>query len=106
MTVGLSLSFCVGDILRKKYLASEVDHIVSNTRFASIKEAFDYYCESYWYDFSENDVLAVLMEIWPKLIQPRLENPRYSHNVAQGHWIEAADLADAIRIVSARRPYY
>jgi hypothetical protein len=102
MTVGLSLSYCVGDILRKEYLASDVNYIISCTRFNSIKEAFDYYYERYWYDFSKNDVLAVLIEIWPKLIQPRLQDPAYVHNIAQGHWIEAVDLADAKRIIAER----
>jgi hypothetical protein len=92
---GLSLSFCVGDILRNKYRAEDVTNIITCTRFNDILDAYTYYKDSYWYDYSENEVLAVLMAIWPKVVQPRLTNPRYSHNISQGHWIHMKDLQEA-----------
>ena len=95
MNIGLSLSFCVGDILRGTRRIEEVDHIISCTAFCSVKEAYDHYKETYWYDFSENDVLATLMAVWPKLVQPRLEDRYYRHSIAQGHWIEASSLQAA-----------
>lgn len=100
---GLSLPFCVRDILHGVHKVEDIENIITSTCFFSIKEAYDCYKDIYWCDFSEDDVLAVLIAIWPKVVQPRMTNPSYSINIARSHWINASSLNRAREMIEALR---
>jgi hypothetical protein len=83
--LGLSLSFCVRDILEGKVSIDDVECIISCTRFENASQAFDFYINDYWSKYPKETVNAVLMEVWPLVFQPRFNNER-GHTIANGYW--------------------
>ncbi|MEI7669990.1 MAG: hypothetical protein WCJ33_07900 [Pseudomonadota bacterium] len=87
--IGLSLSFCVSDVLEGKISFDQIVRIVASTSCATTEEwdsAIAHYCKYYW---SENPqeakriVYQLLSE--NKIEQPRLQNLPYN-NLDGGHW--------------------
>ena len=83
--LGLSLSFCVKDILSGRVSIDDVECIVSCTRFESASQAYDHYIVDYWSDYPSETVHAVLNELWPRVYQPRFNDER-GHTIAHGYW--------------------
>ena len=76
--IGLSLSRCVQDILEGTVKTNEVLVIVARTMFDykkpdQWKPVFDSYRYSYWSAFSDEEITAVMDELWRsgKIHQPR-----------------------------------
>lgn len=89
MKIGLSLSFCICDLLDEKIACDQVAFIVTGTK-APTRQAWDrvvdQYCQTYW---SSDPVrarrLANRLYEQGKILQPRVwgcECP----NIAEGHW--------------------
>ncbi len=94
--VGLSLSFCVGDILRGKIKEEEVKEIITGTNASPEQwdELMKNYKESYWRENpEEGEAIARRLLDAGKIRQPRQEG-KAAHNIAAGHWIEAEKVAD------------
>lgn len=90
--VGLSLSFCIRDILQGKTDVDEISAIVTSTKFATIESAFAHYYESYWAEYAEeNKCMRVLKKVWPLVFQPRLNfefTDHAGHMLTYGHWVD------------------
>ena len=76
--IGLSLSRCVLDILEGTVKTNEVLVIVARTLFdyedpKSWKSVFDSYRNTYWSAFSDEEIDAVMRDLWyaGKIHQPR-----------------------------------
>lgn len=93
--IGLSLSFCIQDIIDGLVNIDDVERLVTGTRWteADIQERLDYYCTNYW---NSNPELArqVFWQLWNsgRIEQPRLQGDE-SHRLInintrglQGHW--------------------
>lgn len=90
MKVGLSLSFCVQDLMRGDEYITDVAFIYSGTRARNQKEwdeVLDIYSETYW---SDNPVQGRKMAQWfierGEVIQPKLEGKYLSHGKL--NWID------------------
>ena len=89
--VGLSLSFCVKDILQGKVKLEDVDSIVAGTRARTDEDwiaLLSSYSANYWYDFSQEEIKAVVDALKVKGIdQPRVrdEEPPQIYN---GYWVD------------------
>ena len=95
--VGLSLSFCIADILRGNVAEIEVKEIISGTKAAdekSFNDVVEIYKGSYWHiNPEEGEAIAKRLYAAGKIKQPRLEK-EVDHNISDGHWIEP-DQAEA-----------
>jgi hypothetical protein len=89
MKYGLSLSFCVRAIIDREITLFEIAGIISATKMESPEEAYEQYGKSYWSEASEDDVMVVLRELWPRVIQPRMYGLPH-HNISKGIWLEVA----------------
>ena len=93
--IGLSLSFCVRDILAQKISIKEISCIVTSTRFTNLDDAVEYYYEPYWSKFgSKRDIKFVLNEIKGLIMQPRLNFKPEDHNghmLSHGHWLDTVE---------------
>lgn len=76
--IGLSLSRCVQDILEGTVNVEDVLVIVARTMFDyekpdSWKAVFDSYRRTYWSEFSDDEINAVMHKLWHsgKIHQPR-----------------------------------
>jgi hypothetical protein len=89
MRIGLSLSFCVQDILNGHVDIDEVEYIICGTCFRNHREfekGIQIYSNSYWLDAPEVGK-HIARKLWNagKLLQPRLEG--YSvPNILNGIW--------------------
>lgn len=89
MLIGLSLSYCVSDIINGRVALADVAFIVSGTRIRDaedLADVLDTYARNYWSNLPQLG-RSVAMELWDagKIIQPRvLGLPAY--HVADGHW--------------------
>lgn len=77
MKYGRSLSFCVLDILRGKVKLDDLGAIVASTLIRDendLKEVFNSYMESYWYEYDKEKVWELVKHLWDigKIYQPRL----------------------------------
>lgn len=88
--IGLSLSFCVKDLVLAQQPVGEIVCIVAGTCFLDTnergweEEAWNYYGKRYWKDL-ERDAVMKILKTYP-IIQPRTQNfPAPS--IANGHWI-------------------
>lgn len=94
--IGLSMSFCVADVLSHKIDTTQISCIVTSTRFHTAEEALEHYFEYYWNGFGYNkeDVLFVLRQLWQLLYQPRLAfeaEEHRGHMLSHGHWLDTFD---------------
>ena len=89
LIIGLSLSFCVYDILRNKVNIEDISAIVTSTAFNNVDEVMSMYYESLWYKYAPYEhVRAILIKIWPIVFQPRLVNPESrGHYISKGCWV-------------------
>ena len=84
--IGLSLSFCISDILRGLVEVDQVEHIQTNCTLDSVFDIIKpetHYMESYWYDFTEDQVREVLTKLDGKLRWRRSQ----MHNIHPGRWM-------------------
>lgn len=90
--IGLSLSFCVSDILRGLVNESEVMQIISGTYVENPKdwdEVISDYKKYYWYENPEEaEKIARRLISAGKIRQPRTEG-KDVHNIVDGHWLDA-----------------
>jgi hypothetical protein len=87
---GLSLSFCVTEIMRGKVSEDEVVSIIASTRFDSPEQALEHYGYTYWHEFDQEETTALVKRLWSKVVQPRLHGYD-AHNISAGYWLETAD---------------
>jgi hypothetical protein len=85
--IGLSLSFCIKDLVLGNQPTGEIVAIISGTNFNSeywIKEAWEYYSKRYWNELNREEVVKIL-STYP-IIQPR--NFGFpAPSIAHGHWL-------------------
>jgi hypothetical protein len=88
--IGLSLSFCVKDILTGKIDLSAVDKIITGTKIEKpehMEEVVEHYSSVYWN--RDPKAISILNELWRS---GRIEQPRVSgneaRNISQGHWLD------------------
>lgn len=86
--IGLSLSFCMQDILRNVISKEDIILIVTSTRFDSWQDAFDHYFIPYWSQYADaQTVKETLQAIWCLVHQPRLiDSENIGHSIANGFW--------------------
>ena len=86
--IGLSLSFCVRQIMEHRIGPDVISAIVTSTAFKSVDEALEHYYEGYWSEYPKDEVRKVLTFIWPLVFQPRLTTPNHvGHNISNGWWV-------------------
>lgn len=88
--VGLSLSFCVQDIIRGKVSESDVDYIEAGTACetnADWEVMLTTYCECYWSSSPQQarDIVSRLRDAG-KIQQPRLLDMPVT-KITHGHWV-------------------
>jgi hypothetical protein len=90
--IGLSLSFCVKDIIEGRVALESVEKIITGTFFTDRESFHDGmkhapgYCHTYWRKHPER-AHQIAMQLWDsgKIDQPRTRGePR--PNIHQGHW--------------------
>lgn len=90
MYTGLSLSFCVRDIVNGLVSLSQVDKIIAATAASTPKdwdEVLASHKKSYWTESpDECEQLARKLIKAGKVEQPRLHG-KEAHNIADGHWL-------------------
>lgn len=93
--VGLSLSFCVRDILCGKVQLESVRKIIASTCFANdqqFEEVIQCYRKTYWYkNPDEGERIARVLRDEGKIVQPKLEG-RKGPNISFGHWVPGRDM--------------
>lgn len=89
--IGLSLSFCMREILLNKISIDEIAAIVASTRFESWQEAYEHYFISYWSEYADDETCKrILQEVWPLVCQPRLNfsfAEHRGHMLSHGVWL-------------------
>ena len=81
--IGLSLAFCVKDILRNRVPIEKVHCIYAGFQWKG--EVAPLYHEVYWCDWSKETVDAVLSQLD---IRPK---PSEAHNIVCGYWIQCEE---------------
>lgn len=89
--IGLSVSFCIADIIKGKVKEKDVEKIIGSTAARNDAEwegIISDYKETYWKDDPEKGeaILRRLLKAG-KIEQPRLQG-KPAHNIASGHWQE------------------
>jgi hypothetical protein len=90
--IGLSLSFCVRDIMDGKVAEGDVEKIITMTKCATDadwQKLIDAYRVVYWRDYERDAVAALLHRLWAqgKIEQPRLADPDHTHSLDDGYWM-------------------
>lgn len=89
MLIGLSLSFCVSDIINGLVNINDVAFIICGTRFRNPEEfedILDCYARNYWSHLPQlGRFVATRLHDEGRLLQPRLEGCKTPH-VVEGHW--------------------
>ena len=92
--IGLSLSFCVRDILDGKVELDDVEKIIAGTRIHN-EQDLEQVVESYmdWYWNHNPRALAIVAELFRsgRLEQPRCQG-KNPPNISDGHWKEVDNL--------------
>lgn len=70
----------------------------------SPKEAVDTYGSIYWMDYDPDEVISVVRDLWPRVIQTRTHGLP-SHSLADGCWIIRED-GDALVMVKLNFGFY
>ena len=95
--IGLSLSFCIGEMVRRNITEDEVQKIVAGTNAPDRNVFRDFclqYANSYWDDCPEKAIdLALSMYDNGKIEQPRCEG-KPCHTIANGYWADTEDDID------------
>jgi hypothetical protein len=88
--IGLSLSFCVKDIIEGRVALESVEKIITGTFFTDRNSFIDGmrlgYCRTYWRHDPER-AHKIAMDLWDagKIDQPRSRREA-PPNIAEGHW--------------------
>ena len=89
--IGLSISFCIADIIRGKVNLEDVEKIVAGTKCETPEHwdgVIEQYKEYYWRD-DPDMAEAVLRQM---LAEGKIEQPRTKgipiHSIASGHWAQ------------------
>lgn len=89
--VGLSLSFCIQDIIKGKAHLDEVEFIMAGTKIRNlddVEKIAELYSEVYWVD---DPITATGIFFWMwfnnKIFQPRLEGLD-APMLTDGHWLQ------------------
>lgn len=95
--IGLSVSFCVTDIVHGVQSIDNVDYICAGTRCSSQRK-FAKVCRDYskrYWTKNPSAARAVARRLWRegKIVQPRLRNLP-APNIAKGHWVEKIEDAE------------
>ena len=89
--IGLSLSFCVKDILAGAVAIDDVAMIVTNTAAETDDDwraLLEHYGARYWRaDPARGQAIAEALRASGRVEQPRLTDPDYQHSTAGGHWL-------------------
>lgn len=85
--IGLSMSFCIKDILEERIPVEKVIAIIAGTNMESVDQAIRSYGDLYWANYEKDRVYNVLTGIWGRVIQPRQNKVKFLHTIATGHWI-------------------
>jgi len=95
--VGLSLSFCVKDIVNGRVKLEEVSHIVTACKFANSEDLqviIDIYKGVYWEGKEdEGERVAKYLFEKGKLLSPRACGMPYP-DIVNGHWCKCARIVD------------
>lgn len=100
--IGLSLSYCVKDIINGVYGVEDIDKIITGT-MAKDRAGWDKlmfrYCKAHW-QANTREASEICMEL---LLLGKIDQPRtrgeYPPCVANGHWIDAeSDQAKILKI--------
>jgi hypothetical protein len=88
--IGLSVSYCIADILAEKVSLDDVMFIVAGTRMQTY-EQFIYmvsrYAKTYWRDNpGRGEVIARILWMDHRIVQHRDVEGVQNHNIASGHW--------------------
>jgi hypothetical protein len=90
--IGLSLSYCVRDILDGLYTIAEVDKIITGTcafDAASWERLLVRYSERHWQkDTKQAREICMKLLLQGKIDQPRTRN-EHPPCIGSGHWVEA-----------------
>lgn len=87
--IGLSLTFCIADIINGVVNLEDVEKIIANTAWTDdiLHAKVEEFCKLEW---RADPALArqVFWELWNsgRIEQPRLSNHHYHINIAQSHW--------------------
>jgi hypothetical protein len=89
MLIGLSLSYCVADIINGLVNIDDVAFIVAGTRIrdaADLSDVLDSYARNYWSNLPQlGRSIATQLYEEGKVIQPRVLG-LHAYHVADGHW--------------------
>ena len=90
--IGLSLSFCVMDMINEDLGVRDVVKIVSNTKannLAEFENVLRSYTEVYWWDFPK-EAKALARRLWKagKIDQPRTRGEK-PHTIQDGRWTDS-----------------
>ncbi len=91
--IGLSVSFCIRDIVSGTVPLAKVQKIIGGTSILieqGIDEFVKYYCQVYWHEYAE-EAERVFRQILAegKIEQPRLLDKNHFPNISNGKlWVE------------------
>lgn len=95
--IGLSLSFCVKDIISGEVSIFDVEKIIAGTMIdspESLARVINSYAENYWYD---NPAVAkwLVRQLFEsgRIEQPRCEG-KMPHSIHSGYWVKDQQEAD------------
>ena len=95
--IGLSLSFCVKEILYGKKSLDDIDALIIAVRAKpgsdSWNEVIKTYKESYWKDFDNDLIDTILKEIQSKIYIPRVDigDQYFPMIYGGGYWVNSVD---------------
>jgi len=89
--IGLSLSFCIKDIMHGNVAEGEVTKIITSTACrteADWDRLIAGYRQTYWRAFEGAAVAELIQRLRAlgKIEQPRLADPEHEHHINNGHW--------------------
>lgn len=89
--IGLSLTFCISDIIDGTVDVDDVEKIIAGTAYTEemLPAKLDEFCQLYWRDNPEY-AREVFWNLWHsgRIEQPRLTGYEYySVNLCGGHWL-------------------
>ncbi len=91
MIIGLSLSFCVADIINGLINRDSVDYIIAGTRIRNgeeFKEVLDKYAPLYWSEDPElGKEIATVFYNRGMVLQPRIIGGKAPHIANSSHWL-------------------
>ncbi len=85
--IGLSLSWCIADILKGKVKVTDIVCIISNTAFGDVKQIKELYKDPYWSEFDEEEVMTLLKSLRHIIYQPKRDAGN-TFRISKGHWYD------------------